>query len=102
MLPPSKGTDILLKQLAWENANALCQDLIRPIRKTKIVQDYVKACRDALPGIVQGMAYAVSMKGQKFSAYVNQTYRGRRDSSCLTSKYRKKRTYAKTMSWRKQ
>lgn len=34
MLPPSEGTDILVKQLAWENANSLCQDLIRPIRKS--------------------------------------------------------------------
>lgn len=25
MLPPSEGTEILLKQLAWENANTLCQ-----------------------------------------------------------------------------
>lgn len=28
MLPPSEETNMLLKQLAWENANALCQDLI--------------------------------------------------------------------------
>ena len=72
MLPPSEGTDILLKQLAWENANALCQDLIRPIRKTGTIQDYIKACSDASPAIVQGMAYAAAMKGQKFSAYVKR------------------------------
>nr|XP_042133138.1 endogenous retrovirus group K member 113 Gag polyprotein-like [Peromyscus maniculatus bairdii] len=74
MLPPSEGTDILLKQLAWENANALCQDLIRPIRKTETLQDYIKACQDASRVVVQGMAYATAMKGQKFSAYVKQTY----------------------------
>lgn len=33
MLPPSEGMNILLKQLAWENANALCRDLIRPQKK---------------------------------------------------------------------
>ena len=64
MMPPSEGTEILLKQLAWENANALCQDLIRPIRKTGTVQDYVKACVDASPAVVQGMAYAAAMKGE--------------------------------------
>ena len=26
MLPPFEGSDILLKQLAWENANTLCQN----------------------------------------------------------------------------
>lgn len=25
MLPPSEGTDIILKQLTWENAKSLCQ-----------------------------------------------------------------------------
>ena len=34
LLPPSEGSDMVLKQLAWENANTLCQELIRPIRKT--------------------------------------------------------------------
>ena len=43
MLPKSEGTDILLKQLTWENANALCQELIRPIIKTGTVQDFIKA-----------------------------------------------------------
>ena len=76
MLPPSEETDILLKQLTWENANALYQDLIRPIRKTKMVQNYVKACIDASPAILQGMACAAPMKGQKFSAHVKQIYDG--------------------------
>ncbi|XP_012590442.1 PREDICTED: endogenous retrovirus group K member 5 Gag polyprotein-like, partial [Condylura cristata] len=74
MLPPSEGTDILLKQLAWENANTLCQDLILPIRKTGNIQDYIKACIDASPAVVQGMAYAAAMKGQKFSAYNNEDW----------------------------
>lgn len=78
MLPQSEGTEILLKQLAWENANTLCQDLIRPMRKTGTIQDYIKACVDASPAIVQGMAYAAAMKGQKFSAYVKRTYGGER------------------------
>lgn len=73
---PSEGTDMLLKQLAWENANTLCQDLIRPIRKTGTINEYIKACADASPAIVQGMAYAAAMKGQRFSAYVKKTYGG--------------------------
>lgn len=41
---------------------------------TGTVQVYVEACVDASPVIVQGMAYAAAMKGQKFSAYVKNTY----------------------------
>jgi hypothetical protein len=69
MLPPSEGSDILLKLLAWKNANTLCQELIRPIRKTETVQDYIKACIDASPAVVQGLVYAAAIQGQHFSAY---------------------------------
>ena len=74
MFPLSEGTYILIKQLAWENANTLCQDLIRPIRKIGSLQDYIKACVDASPAIIQGITYAAAMKGQKFSAYTRNTY----------------------------
>ena len=42
--------------------------------KTGTVQEHIKACIDASPAIVQGMAYAAAMKGQKFSTYVKQSY----------------------------
>lgn len=46
------------------------------------IQDYVKACVDASPAVVQGMAYAAAIKGQTYSAYVKKTYGGgKRDSS---------------------
>jgi hypothetical protein len=54
MLPPSEGTDVLIKQLAWEYVNTFCQDLNRPIRKTSSLQDYIKACVDASPAVIQG------------------------------------------------
>lgn len=74
MFPLSEGTYILIKQLAWENASTLSQDLIRPIHKTGPLQDYFKACVDASRAVVQGIAYAAAMKGQKFSAYTRNTY----------------------------
>ena len=43
---------------------------------TGIVQDYVKACIDASPAVVQIISYAAAMKGQKFSGYVKQNYGG--------------------------
>jgi hypothetical protein len=68
LLPPSEGTDILIKQLAWEYVNTLCQDLNRPIYKTNSLQDYIKACVDASPSVMQGIAYAAARKGKKFGA----------------------------------
>ena len=67
--PPSEDLDTFLKQLAWENVHTLCQELIRPIRKTGTVQDYIKACIDASPAVVQGKAYAAVIQGQHISAY---------------------------------
>ena len=85
MLPSSDGTDILMKQLAWENSNTLCQDLIRPICKTGSLQDYMKACVDASPAIVK--AYTVVMKGQKLSTNFKKTCetekRSQRNESCV-------------------
>lgn len=81
MMPPSEGTEILLKQLAWENANTLCQDLIRPIRKAGTLQDYIKACLDASPAVVQGMAYAAAVQGQPINKFIKKTYGGGQKSS---------------------
>lgn len=44
MLPPSEETKMFLKQLAWEKANSLYNELIRPIKKKGTIQDYIKAC----------------------------------------------------------
>lgn len=53
MLPPSEVSDMLSKQTAWGKCQN-CQELIRSIRKTGTVQDYIKACIDASPAMVQG------------------------------------------------
>jgi hypothetical protein len=74
MLSPSEGTDVLIKQLAWENMNTLWQDLNRPIHKTNSLQDYIKACVDTSLAVIQGIAYAAARKRKKFSAYVRNIY----------------------------
>ena len=38
--------NIILKQLAFENANEECQSMLRPIRETNSLMEYLKACRD--------------------------------------------------------
>jgi hypothetical protein len=37
---------ILLRQLAFDNANEDCQSLIQPIKETGDIMDYLKACRN--------------------------------------------------------
>ena len=38
--------NIILKQLAFENTNEECQSMLRPIRETGSLMEYLKACRD--------------------------------------------------------
>ena len=38
--------NIILKQLAFENANEECQSMLRPIRETGSLTEYLEACRD--------------------------------------------------------
>ena len=38
--------NIILKQLAFENANEECQSVLRPIRETGSLMEYLKAYKD--------------------------------------------------------
>ena len=38
--------NIILKQLAFENANEECQSMLRPIRETNSLMEYLKAYKD--------------------------------------------------------
>ena len=38
--------NIILKQLAFENANEECRSMLRPIQETASLMEYLKACRD--------------------------------------------------------
>ena len=38
--------NIILKQLAFENANEECQSMLRPIQETGSLMEYLKAYRD--------------------------------------------------------
>ena len=38
--------NIILKQLAFENANEECQSMLRPIRETGSLMEYLKAYKD--------------------------------------------------------
>ena len=38
--------NIILKQLAFENANEKCQSMLRPIQETGSLMEYLKVCKD--------------------------------------------------------
>ena len=40
--------NIILKQLAFENANEECQSMLRPIRETSSLMEYLKAYKDII------------------------------------------------------
>ncbi|XP_049551763.1 endogenous retrovirus group K member 5 Gag polyprotein-like [Orcinus orca] len=58
------AANMLAKQLAFENANPVCQNLIRPIRKTGSISDFIKQCSDVGPSYMQGIALAAALKGE--------------------------------------
>jgi hypothetical protein len=58
---PELGT-LLVKQLAFENANKHCKEALRPYRKKASLQDMTWLCSDTGEGYVQGMALMVALK----------------------------------------
>lgn len=65
-----EAADILIKQLAFENANNTCQALLRPIRRTGTINDFIKQCADVSPAFIQGVAIAAALKGETYPQYV--------------------------------
>ncbi|XP_030897680.1 endogenous retrovirus group K member 5 Gag polyprotein-like [Leptonychotes weddellii] len=73
-IPNDEAAQTIIKQLAFENANATCQTLIRPIRKTGTLNDFVKVCSEVTPSYLQGIAIAAALQGQtstQFLANIN-------------------------------
>lgn len=77
MMPISEASDLLLRQLAYENATSYCQSLLRTICTTGTIQDFVKACLDASPTAIQGMAFAAALNRQTFDQFIKHPDRSR-------------------------
>ncbi|CAD7674093.1 unnamed protein product [Nyctereutes procyonoides] len=54
---------LIVKQLAYENANAACQAAIRPWKNQGTLEDYVCLCADIGPSYLQGVTLAAAFKG---------------------------------------
>ncbi|XP_012923159.1 endogenous retrovirus group K member 10 Gag polyprotein-like [Heterocephalus glaber] len=55
---------LLVKQLAYENANTACQAALRPFRKKGTISDYIRMCADIGPAYTQGLAMAAALQGK--------------------------------------
>lgn len=59
-----EAAQIIIKQLAFENANPTCQALLRPIKGSGDLNEFVKICAEVMPSYLQGVAFAAAMKGE--------------------------------------
>ena len=79
-----EAEEIVVKQLAFENANTTCQALLRHIRKEGSIGDYIKMCMDASPAHIQGFAMAAALQGQTYSKFMqslNKSNNTKRDNA---------------------
>lgn len=64
LIEDSDAALILVKELAFENANSICQAALRPWKGKATLNDYVRLCAEIGPGYVQGVTLAAALKGQ--------------------------------------
>ncbi|KAL0599550.1 Gag polyprotein [Plecturocebus cupreus] len=65
---------LLVRQLAYENANPACQAAIWPWRKKGNLVDYIHLCADIGPAYQQGLAMAAAQAGMTVAAYAKQKF----------------------------
>lgn len=64
LIEDSDAALILVKELAFENANSICQATLRPWKGKATLNDYVRLCSEIGPAYVQGVTLAAALKGQ--------------------------------------
>ena len=74
IISDSEAAKLLTKQLAFENANSTCQAILRPIRRSGTLIDYIKQCADVGPSMLQGVAIAAAMKGNSYQQAVQSFF----------------------------
>uniref|UniRef100_A0A673UKJ6 Gag-Pro-Pol polyprotein n=1 Tax=Suricata suricatta TaxID=37032 RepID=A0A673UKJ6_SURSU len=78
-------SEMIVKQLAFENANSVCKALLRPIKQTGQLNDFIRQCADVGPAFVRGVAIAAALQGKTYAQYV-QTYGNKpkgKDPACF-------------------
>ena len=72
---------LLVKQLAYENANSACQAALRPYRKKGDMSDYIRLCSDIGPAYTQDLAMAAAFQGKTVKEVLFQQTRNSRSKS---------------------
>ncbi|KAL0611424.1 Gag-Pro polyprotein [Plecturocebus cupreus] len=67
-----EASSLLVKQLAFENANTACQAAIRPYKRKGTLTDYIRLCADIGPAYQQGLALAAAQAGMTVAAFLKQ------------------------------
>ena len=81
VISSTEASEILIKQLAFENANSTCQAILHPIRKSGQVGDFIRQCVDAGPAMMQGVAIAAAIKGDSYQQAVQSFLTGKNSSN---------------------
>ncbi|XP_016070675.1 PREDICTED: endogenous retrovirus group K member 6 Gag polyprotein-like [Miniopterus natalensis] len=68
---------IIVKQLAFENANTACQAALRPYRHKGSLNDYIRLCQDIGPSYTTGVTLAAALRGQTMQQFLQQQGKGR-------------------------
>ncbi|XP_053520692.1 endogenous retrovirus group K member 5 Gag polyprotein-like [Artibeus jamaicensis] len=65
-----EAATIVVREMAFENANAACQAALRPWKGRATLNDYIKLCADIGPRYIQGITLAAAHKGQTVSEFL--------------------------------
>jgi hypothetical protein len=57
-----EARNMLVKQLAFKNANKACKTALQPYRKRATLQEMIRICADVGPSHIQGIALAAALK----------------------------------------
>ena len=62
--------EIVLKQLASENASSTCQALLRLVRSKGSLWTYIQTCQEVGTSFMQGVALAAALRGETASQVI--------------------------------
>ncbi|XP_066096891.1 endogenous retrovirus group K member 21 Gag polyprotein [Saccopteryx bilineata] len=72
--------DIIIKQLAYEDADSTFQAMLRSVRREGMMGNFIKACQDVSPAFVQGVTIAAALKGETYPQFIKTMYQGKMPS----------------------
>ena len=76
IIPSEGAAETLTKQLAFEKSNSTCQAILRPVRTSGEIGDYIKQCADVGPAMIKGVAIAAAIKKSSYQQRVQSFFAG--------------------------